>query len=68
MNPNIKKRLYVVLALIPYLVGSWIIYDKLGKMIAVAVSLVVIGAFFAIKIDLMPKNKQDSKKSEQEKR
>ena len=68
MITNIRKRLYVGLALIPYFVGSWIIFDRLGKLIAVAVSLMIIGALLAFQVDLMSKNKQDSKESDKEKR
>jgi hypothetical protein len=66
MITNIKKRLYVVLSLIPYCVGSWIIFDRLGKIIAVAVSLMIIGALLAFHTDLMFKNKQDRKESDKE--
>ncbi|MDD2231068.1 MAG: hypothetical protein PHY48_16895 [Candidatus Cloacimonetes bacterium] len=68
MITNIRKRLFVGLSLIPYCVGSWIIFDRLGKLIAVAVSLMIIGALLAFHADLMSKNKQESNESDKEKR
>ncbi len=63
---NINKRLYVSLSFIPYFVGSWIIYYELGKMIAVAISLMILGAMFAFYTDLMSRNKQNVKDSDKE--
>ena len=63
---SVRNRLLVILGLIPYFVGSWIIYDRLGKMIAVAISLMFIGALLAFQAELKSKIKPDSKDADKD--
>ncbi|HRY83730.1 MAG TPA: hypothetical protein P5533_03755, partial [Candidatus Cloacimonadota bacterium] len=63
MKKGFRNRLYVGIALIPYFIGSWIIFDKFGKMTAVASSLMIIGALLAYHVELRSKDDKDSKES-----
>jgi len=60
MKSNIKKRIYVAIGVIIYSAGSWIIYDNLGKLIAIAASLMVLGVLIAQMGDNRKSNKKDS--------